>query len=46
VGKGDDLTTFVVPEVEKIRSLDPPEPLETPQLVAGHLYLSLYILNR
>ena len=38
--KGDDLTTFIVPKVEKIRSLNLPEPQGPTRPVAGHLYLT------
>ena len=38
--KGDDLTTFIVPKVKNIRSLNLPEPLGPPRPVAGHLYLT------
>ena len=38
VHKGDDLTTFIVPKVERIRSLNLPEPLGPPWPVVGHLY--------
>ena len=37
--KGDDLTTFLVPKVKKIRSLNLPEPPGPPRPVAAHLYL-------
>ena len=40
--KGDDLTTFTVLKVKKIRNLNLPEPLGPPRPVAGHLYLYLY----
>ena len=33
--KGDDLITFIAPKVEKIRSLNLPEPLGPPWPVAG-----------
>ena len=39
--KGDDPTTFMVPKVEKIRSLSLPEPLEPLRPIAGQLYLLL-----
>ena len=39
--KGDDLTTFIVLKVEKIRSLNLLEPLGPHRPVAGHLYLYL-----
>jgi hypothetical protein len=41
-GKGDDLTTFIVPKVKKMRSLNRPEHLRPLRPVAGHLYLSGY----
>jgi hypothetical protein len=37
VRNGDNLTTFIVLKVEKIRSLNLPEPLRPPRPVAGHL---------
>ena len=40
--KGDDLTTFVVPKVEKIRSLNLRIPRGLLRPVAGKLYLYLY----
>jgi hypothetical protein len=40
--KGDDLTTFTVPKVEKIRSLNLPEPQGRLRPVAGKLYLLLF----
>ena len=39
--KGDDLTTFIVPKVEKIRGLNLPEPLGPPRPVAGQLLYSV-----
>ena len=39
--KGDDLTTFTGPKVEKIRSLNLPDPQEPARPVAGKLYLYL-----
>jgi hypothetical protein len=36
--KGDDLTIFTVPKVEKIQSFNLPEPFGPPQHVVGHLY--------
>ena len=33
--KGDDITTFIVPKVEKIRSLNLPEPLGPAQACSG-----------
>ena len=39
--KGDNLTTFIVPKVKKIRSLNLPEPLGPPRPVEGHVYLYL-----
>ena len=41
--KADDLTTFIVPKVLKIRSLNLPDP-QGP--VAGKLYLLLLVLER
>jgi hypothetical protein len=46
VGKGDDFTTFIVPKVEKIWSLNLPETLRPPRPVVGHLYLYLLNINR
>jgi hypothetical protein len=40
--KGDDLTTFIVPKVEKILSPNLPEALGPPRPVAGQLYLFIY----
>jgi hypothetical protein len=45
VRKGDDLTTFIVPKVKKIRSLNLPEPHGPPQPVARQLYLLPYTLR-
>jgi hypothetical protein len=42
VRKGDDLTIFIVPTVEKIRSLDLQIPKGLLRPVAGKLYLYLY----
>jgi hypothetical protein len=39
VRKGDDLTTFIAPEVEKIRILDLQIPKGLLRPVAGKLYL-------
>jgi hypothetical protein len=38
VHKGDDLTTFIVPKVEKIRRLNLPDPQSLLRPVAGKLY--------
>jgi hypothetical protein len=45
VRKGDDLTTFIVPKVKKIRSLNLPETLGPPRPGAGHLYLYVTALT-
>ena len=37
VRKGDHLTTFTVPKVEKIRSFNLSEPVGPPRPIAGHL---------
>ena len=39
--KGDDLITFIVPKLKKIRTLNLPEPLGLPRPVEGHHYLFL-----
>jgi hypothetical protein len=39
VRKGDELTTFIVAKVEKIRSLNLPDSQGPPRPVVGHLYL-------
>jgi hypothetical protein len=36
--KSDDLTTFIVPKVVKIRSLNLLEPFGPPWPIVGHLY--------
>jgi hypothetical protein len=41
VRKGDDVTTFILPKVEKIRSLNLPDPKGLLRPVAGKLYLHL-----
>ena len=41
--KGDDLTTFIVPKVEKIRSLNLLIPKGLLRPVAGKLYLFMYL---
>jgi hypothetical protein len=45
VRKGDDLTTFIVPKVEKIRSLNLRIPKGLLRPGAGKLYLYLKILG-
>jgi hypothetical protein len=45
VRKGDDLTSFIVPKVKKIRSLKLPDPLGPPRPVEGHLYLYWSLLT-
>jgi hypothetical protein len=47
VRKGDDLTIFIVPKVEKIRSLNLCIPKGLLRPVAGecYLYLYLYLFN-
>ena len=40
--KGDDLTTFIVPKVKKIRSLNLPEPHGSPRPVAGHFTIFIF----
>jgi hypothetical protein len=42
VRKGDDLTTFIVPKVEEIRSLNFQIPTGLLRPVLGKLYLYLY----
>ena len=42
---GDDLTTFIVPKVEKIRSLNFCIPKGLLRPVAGEFYLYLYLFN-
>ena len=41
--EANDLTTFIVPKVEKMWSLNLPERLGPPRPVSGHLYLYLNI---
>jgi hypothetical protein len=45
VRKGGDLTSFIVPEVKKIRSLNLPELQGPPRPVVGHLDLYLFKLH-
>jgi hypothetical protein len=42
VRKGDDLTTFIVPKVKKIQSLNLPELLGPPRPVEGHHLVKMY----